>query len=508
MVICLVFLILATISAPVVPSFALGQTTSHRFGVFGLCEIKSGSCTKAAYPYTLGDIDKGSGWTLAPSTRNSLSKIFILCPIGAGLSLITLLAILVGHCVGSVALILAIVFNAISFIIAVLVCVIVIVVFNPNVAWTGWILIGLAVASLFSLILLVLALKFHGSRDDADENEGDTTSFEGDRAFGVPNKAFDEKFSAPRSGGYGDDSSFKQSYQFTVQKPQTQVSKTLTNSSVYNSNPQLAKDFTVHDRPSNLSLGRTGTASSSFYDELRVNLVNGPNTPVVSNKQMAPNVRPEVAQTQMPAPKQPPYPAQNPLDKRPYNPTDMSVFEHHPEVEGHRPFTELPDDEPARTNHNYSKSDEMDSDADSDFTSVSQRAPNPNYQPQMNYFPPPQQAGGPVPYGGNPHPPQQPPQQNYGYSQGQQYAPQFVSRPAGNFGPPPSQNYAPPMHQQLRGPTVSENILSQNPDVNFARTGRRGHQQQYKPGAARINQQRNLMGNRAAGFRDSPYGGF
>lgn len=493
MLICLVFLILATISAPVVSSFALGQTTTHRFGVFGLCVIKTGSCTKAAYPYTVGDLDKGSGWTLAPSTRNTLSKIFILCPIGAGLSLIALIAILVGHFAGSAALIFALVINVIAFIVAILVCVIVIVVFNPNVAWTGWILIGLAVTALVSCILLVLAIKFHDS-GDRDDDVDSTAS--GEKVFGTAN-AFEDKFSVPRTGTFNDDSSFKQSYQFTVQKPPTQISKTLTNSSVFNSNPQLAKDFTVHDKPSSNSLGRTGTATSSYYEEPGVNLVNGPANTVGQHQQMAPNVRPEVARTQIPGRSQPPYPALNPLDKRPYNPTDMSVFEHHPEVEGHHPFTELADDEPART-HNYHKSDEMDSDVESDFTSVSQRAPNPNYQPNMSYFPPQQQPA--ANYGNQQF--QQPPPQGYPQAQ---YNQQFVPRPANNYGPPLPQVYGPPP-QQSRGPTVSENILSQNPDFNFGRGARRGPQQ-FRPQGARGNPQRNMRGNRG-GFRDSPYGGF
>lgn len=505
MVLSLVFLLLGTISAPVVSSFALGETSSHRYGVFGLCSIKSGHCTPAQYPYTPSsvDLDLDVEWTLASSSRDNLAKIFILVPIGAGLSLITVVALAVGHLAGTPALIFAMVFNVITFIIAALVFAIVVVVFNPNVAWTGWILIGLVVTSLVSLVLLAFAIRFSGSSSQDDDDDAESTGLGRDGTFGATNAVFDEKMAAPRAGGYGDDASFKQSYQFSVQKPPTQVSKTLTNSSVYNSNPQLAKDFTRHDGPSNLSLGRT--ESSSYYEDSRVNLVNGPNMAVGNNRQMAPNVRPEMARPQMlGGQNNPPYPAQNPLDKRPYNPTDMSVFVHHPEVEGHRPFTELADDEPARANHKYNRSDEMDSDVESDFTSVSQRAPNPNYNPPpANYFPP-------APQGQFGAPP--PPPQGFSYAQSPQYG---APRPSNYAPPPPPQHQIPPQQygapmpaQQARGPTVSENILSQNPDFSFNRAGRRGGPQQaYKPGAARLNQ-RNLMGNRSAGFKDSPYGGF
>ncbi|CAH6718655.1 hypothetical protein CLIB1444_01S11606 [[Candida] jaroonii] len=506
-----VFLLLATISTPVVTSFSIGSTDNYNYGILGYCKSNAKSCPGAQYPYTLSDKDSRIDWTLTGSTRDTLAKIFILCPIAGGLNLITLVIILLSHFFSSGVLIFSIVFNLISFIVTTLVAIIVVLVFYPQVSWTGWVLIGSAAANLISLVCLFVSLRFsNNDYDDVDDNS--LTEFNQlDDKFN--NTTSTTTFMAPSQGfksKYDDNSSISKDYEF---KP---VQNT-TNSSIYNSNPQLVNDFTQHNKPSTHSFG-TSNSNHTRYEDAAPNFVNGPNTPISSKQQMAPVFTPNVATptiNDVPRSNVPqvPYPSNGPLNRPTYggNVTDMSVFEHHPEVEGHRPFTELDDDQnndmypiDRYPNNDYQykrgsqgSEDIMGSDASSNFTSVSQRAPNPRYNPppQQQYYQ--QDSYFPQQYDNN-------------YPQQQAFQPHFQQQPQQQQQQPPSQPqqfYQPnqstpvtqpmPMQQRFRSaPTASDNALANNPD--FALGGMGGGRKKA-PFGARQN---------AAKFprRDGPYG--
>lgn len=514
MLITVVFLILSCITSPVT-SFSLGSTSSYKYGIFGYCQTESGSCTSASYPYTLSKIDRSAKWLLAPTTRDTLAKVFILCPIAAGLSFISLIFILLSHFLSTGMIIFALLVNLLSFAATAIICVMVIITFHPYVSWAGWILVGAAAASLISLFLMVGTL-FHRRSDVDDDNESEEVDL----------TKFDNEFN--RAGGialtnpHDETSSVSKDYQFKVQRPpqQNQVGSSVSSSSVYES-PQLAHDFTMLNKQSNASL--TGQGKKPYYDDAGVNLVNGPNTPIQTRQQMAPNVVPKIATPTMnDAPTstvpQLPYPNNSPLNKPAYNPTDLSVFEHHPEVEGHKPFTELPDD--GMNQHQSHRSDELDSDVDSDFTSVSQRAINPKYNPQQHEQP------------------------VYGqYPQQQQYQPQFQQ----NQSAPPNQQFYSPQQPQFypqgqppmrsapmqKRPTVSDNVLSNNPDFSLGLGGAKrkggypnrptgtrpmgnmppgGRPLGNRPPQNRFNQQQNFthpnskVSERPTAAKDSPYG--
>ena len=51
-----VFLLLATISSPVVKAFKLGDTASHTYGVFGFCWNNDLDCF-TGYPLSLSQVD-------------------------------------------------------------------------------------------------------------------------------------------------------------------------------------------------------------------------------------------------------------------------------------------------------------------------------------------------------------------------------------------------------------------------------------------------------------------
>ncbi|EGV66281.1 hypothetical protein CANTEDRAFT_112880, partial [Yamadazyma tenuis ATCC 10573] len=351
-------------------------------------------------------------------------------------------------------------------------------------------------------------------------------TFDNKFGAGPPVGAFMPPNSTAFNRGYSNldnDSSISKDYEFkaTGNQVNNQVSKTMTNSSIYNSNPQMAKDFTQY---SNNSFG-SRTAGSSHFEDAQVNFVNGPNTPISSKQQMAPTFVPNTATpttNDTPESRVPhlPYPAGRPLNKPPYGGADMSVFEHHPEVEGHEPFTELNDDLPPQVEpanqyvHRGSQTSDL-SDASSDFTSVSQRAINPRYNPQQQY-------GGPE---------YLPPQQQYqtSYPQQQPFQPQFQQQNPGYGGSPmmnqnippvtshqqPMMNYGPPPPNQHRfmmarpQPTASDNALANNPD--FAIGGVRKKPGMNKPnmGASRMGipgMGGSKPGQGGAGTGRGPYG--
>lgn len=381
--------------------------------------------------------------------------------------------------------------------------------FYPNVSWTGWILVGSAAAMLVSLPLLLLGVKFgdYDSIDLSSLDDEDLTRFEDHHTeskfnYLPPNETnssisrdYEYKPSNFNGGATNNFNNTGNVNNRGVNNPNTTM---MSNNSMYNSAPQRAYDLTK--QPS--SGAGTAVGSNNFYNDdgiEKVSLVNGPNSTVSANRNMAPHLVPTVPQinnnnnnnssininnnnvtTDLPPNNQAsgkaPYPMSSNNSRNPnYNPT---VFDHHPEVEGHKPFTELDDQE-------IPQHDILDSDDESDFTSVSQRAPNPQYYSQ-GPPPPPVHQQPMYPIQNGPPPPQQqynntyhhqapPPQHQQHVPLQKQYQPQYSpvspNPPQGYQQQPQLQpsyfNSQPglaPAQPQPRGPTISDNALNNNPD--------------------------------------------
>ncbi|KAK6204320.1 SUR7/PalI family-domain-containing protein [Scheffersomyces amazonensis] len=447
-----VFLLLATISSPIVSSFNLGKTSSHTYGIFGFCKISDNSCSKATYPYTLSGVDdKTDNWFLDSTTRDTLAKIFIIAPIALGFNFISLVVIIISHFQIKPAIIGGIVVNLLAFILTTLVAVIVIITFYPNLGWTGWILIGSAAATLISFIFMILTLLFHQEEDseldvydDSDVVENKFTNYS-DKGLGG---GFNSTFNAPitsntlatATNNYSTNNTFESSsiekdYEYkqkTASQTQAYDRSVNSNTSLYNNRPQIANDFT--NKP----------VVQPYYS-------------VVTGSDHGSKVT--LDQQQQQQQQQAPYPKTNQY------PT--SVFEHHPEVEGHKPFTELDDeyyqdveeelDESVPLNRNGTGSD-----ADSDFTSVSQRAVNPQFY-------------------GHQVPAQNQYQQQY-YPNAQQFQPHFQQTSPTSFPPQQGQYQQQPVYYNSYQPqaaprapqsTISDNVLSQNPDFAVGPAKRR-----------------------------------
>lgn len=495
LLVSLVFLILADVTSPVSTALKLATHGDYTYGIFGYCD--GSHCSKSLYPVAFGSVDKGAKWLFANSTRNTLAKTFIVCPIATGLIGIAVIftAILICYDTTPV-VILALVFGVIGFIATALIAVMVVLVFHPFVAWTGWLLVAAAGVALIAIPCLILSIRVHpkSSDDDASDNAS-LTSFAAYNKIDTEGKG---GFTGPPIGGVRPPASFSNTFDddesSTNKDPGFKVSQTSrtnftdgSQSSLYDLRPKYANDLTM---PHN-ELTKMTTANDSF-----VNINNGPSTPVSAKQKIAPTFVPNVAVPSL-ASKDLPYPPTGKqstgIDSQKYG-----VFDHHPSVEGHQPFTELDDESssPELNVHNDSDND----DDGSDFTSISQRQPNVSYgaaQAQSSHSPRPL----PQMY----HQQQQHyMQQQSGHLHAQQQPYQMYSQPPAHYPQQFQQNFSrpqqPPMHPLNYGPapagygsyqqppssygnqspqyrpnkpTISDNILNNNPEFSIGAAGRR-----------------------------------
>lgn len=443
-IVSLVFLILACISPPVVKSFALGSSEASKFGIFGYCS--QGQCY-LSYPYEFKESDSTT-WLLSKNDRNTLAKIFVVCPIAAGLNFLCLVVLFISHFNSSGILIFTLLLNLLSFLATALICIIVIITFYPNVEWTAWILVGAAAASLISLPFEVLALKLQKvDTDDEKNNSFDLTRFEDNISLN------------PRTGDYEGINpeakrvSVNDDYDYQVVKlpyeetSNVQVNSSFTNSSINDTKPHDAHDLTA-ERP----------VESSFNDNNgRINIVEGPNTPIHSRQQMAPNLKPNVA-----------MPSVNESLGMAYNrsaentPYDVNDFEDESTGLGNAP-----------------KSDDLDYEAESDYSSGQQGSLQGQYTLQN-------QVG--VPYNTLYATPLYPPMQ---YSAVQYplpyykvpqvpYQPQYPPPHQPHYGPPPrlhghvaGDGYSPYINRvpQRQKPNILDTALDTNPDFSVGAAG-------------------------------------
>lgn len=515
LLVALVFLILACVSLPVTTALKVGQVGDFTFGIFGYC--KGSVCPSGLYPVLFGGLASDERWLFGESTRNTLAKTFIVAPIAAGLTFLALvlsaISVFFDH---SVVVMLSIAFAVLLFVSSALIAVMVILVFQPHVAWAGWILVGAAACALISVPLLLLGIRVHHTDDS------DTESAE--RIFTLADLSEKLDFEKPFVGGP------------RIPDSLVNLFKELdVELSLYSAQPKHMNDITKNDYVVN----------------------DGPSTPVLAKKQMAPSVVPNVAtlgslgQNQGPnrsinsstsrpyyqslgynvveptdPPRQPgphslssPHtlstprfqsgpqsgPHSNPhsASQAPYpksfeNPQD-DVFRHHPEAEGHKPFTELDEnDSPALLHPNFS-------DDGSDFTSVSQRPPN--VKPGSVAYLPQSQRGHPN-YAPGFQPQLMP---NYQNTQYQAYLNQYQYQNQGQYPQYQPQQYQNAQYQNAQylnqgqylnqyqspqlGPpkpkkTISDNVLNNNPD--FALGG--------------VGPKRKQLGAPKPGRRDGPYG--
>lgn len=528
LIVALVFIILATVTAPVTTTLNLAAADNIIYGIFGYCD--GSICQKVAYPVKFGDIKTSTtDWAMSRDIRNTLSSGFIVAPIAAGLTFLTVILTAATLFVeNSIIKILSLVFGVISFLAAAVICVFVVLVFHPHVAWAGWLLVAAAGLLLVAVPCLILSVGVADSNDDQDsvateeKHLANYTKITESSFSSEPKHHYFGTTVAPKGSSTDDMSDIVRDYTYrgTVKPEFTSADNALGS---YVSKP--------NGRGANESLG---TSKSSVYQDSLVNFSQIPSKPISANQSVAPNFQSSSA---VPGNIKPivPYP---PSERGSVlNAANYGVFDHHPSVEGHKPFTELDDDDENDRNSMLPGQRELDSDDDSDFTSVSQRPPNVMYNaqhPQQQQQQPFRgQPGQYQPQQQQPHPQQQQPyQQQYpnvsqyqpSFQQGQPPSPQnaFYGNGASLATQQQSQQRPPQQFNQQysygpgagsrsspRGPTISDSVLNTNPDFAVGPASRRrpGRPQQGQPqGGAFPNRPARRAGP-SYGTRD-PYSAF
>lgn len=603
-----VFLLFATISYPVVDVFALSKTLDNKYGIFGSCLTSNSDNCIVGYPldFTGSIKDNLSGYLFMNDTRTTLAKIFVLAPIALGFDLILLIVIFVIHFGSRVTVLIGIFVNVLATIATIITCVVVILCFYPYVTWVPWTLVAAGAITFISLILLILSLTVVGNDDDDDDNDAKSNFDNEDFGRFTNYSRIDDKFNHIQTSTFKTSNSLDNDYEY---KPHNNNNNNNNATTATTTNNVGSTNFTggamnKFSNPTNNSRGVMNGGSTTTGSGVGSGgtVISGMNPPAHKNGSLTsnsssyynnPQTATDFTQRNKPNAYQPsslsgsgsnngntassslPYPPGTPIvdnnSNNSRNNYQPGVFDHHLGVEGHKPFTELDDDfddddEEDLANNRREIVNINDSDNDSDFTSVSQRPPNPQYYGSnsgsgtgylpsnvVNQYSHVQQYQ-PIHQQGMPPPPQPPQQQQYrptgqyspspnmGYNNTPMRSGGGVPPPGAGPGPGPvpvSGSYfpnqgpvpvPPQQQQQVRGPTISENVLNNNPDFQFSRGGQQ-QKRRVNPGfvpvAARYNNNNNnsttgsliggpgnknqnasaLMGRREnTGPRSGPYG--
>ncbi|GMM32529.1 Tos7 protein [Martiniozyma asiatica (nom. inval.)] len=170
--VALAFLILSTITTPA-SQLHLATYKDYSFGVFGFCSGTNACSTSVGYElsshFTSKTISNGS-------TLDKLTNIFVFIPIGAGLTLISVLLNFVSQFVSamnsSFAFWIFMTFLSLfSFAISAIGCIVAFLIFYPYIEWPCWILIPAAVLNLVSIILFGMASRTLPYLNDVKDNQ-------------------------------------------------------------------------------------------------------------------------------------------------------------------------------------------------------------------------------------------------------------------------------------------------------------------------------------------------
>ncbi|KAG7665521.1 uncharacterized protein J8A68_000923 [[Candida] subhashii] len=530
-----VFLLLATISTPIVNTFSLAKTASHTYGLFGYCDDNN-NCSGATYPIILSAVsDRTTNWIFDGSKRDTLAKIFIITPIALGFNFILFVLIIATHFGSRSVCLIAIVINLLSLVLTIVSTIITILTFYPNMSWTGWLLVGSAAANIVSIAFLLLSLRVMS--DDDDDDLESLTQLANSTPFADNTEKFNARF--PSTNAHEATSSLEKDYDYrgyttTMRHPTGSSGSTsaygnapapVASTSLLNTRPYqaFAESNAKYSKSSDALISAAAAAAAPISagmgpgrtDSFTSNYSNAtPNAFQYSGKVTPPRNfdDPPTGDSNLPQPEfqynnshpnQPPipYPVNqntNHTGPNPYQNNHDDMFEFGPQTTSdpsHKLYRELDDDFDdeedlnarqfrggAGTSQDNMMNEEI-SDNDSDFTSVSQRAPNPQYVDNSGYYQQQQYA----PHQQQPHM-QQPPHE-YGPVQ-PGYVPQSGPGPApvGGYNMQPVQggsSLIPPR------PSVSEAALSNNPDFSiggrFGAANKRKVAPGFVPVAARYN---------------------
>ncbi|ODV63913.1 Tos7p [Ascoidea rubescens DSM 1968] len=164
------FLLIVVLTAPVTDVLSIADHDNYKYGIFGYCDEYS--CSDATFNYNPTDLVSSldtDEWAMSNSIRSSLSNLFIIQPIALGITFISLIILILTHIHSLTHLpkifILAIIFTLLSTLLSSLICIVIFLLFYPNVTYGSWILIPAAVLNLLAFILTILARNINSNKN-------------------------------------------------------------------------------------------------------------------------------------------------------------------------------------------------------------------------------------------------------------------------------------------------------------------------------------------------------
>lgn len=168
------FLIICCVTAPVFSQIGISTYEDVTYGIFGYC--RSGSCSLASANYKPESLAENGDWKMDYNARSSLSKILIATPIAAGLAFFAMFSNLLAQ-FGNInkrasVFLINLLLTLIAFAVSALSCIVVFLLFFPNMTWCSYLLIPAAAINLVSLPLVYFAhSQGSGSYENSVEDE-------------------------------------------------------------------------------------------------------------------------------------------------------------------------------------------------------------------------------------------------------------------------------------------------------------------------------------------------
>lgn len=175
------FLIICCVTAPVFEQIGLSKYNSITYGVFGYCD--SDGCSKASALYNPSQFQENNdNWKINNHARGTLGKILIVTPIAAGLNFFSFLSSFISTIIitlqnnstfSAILFFINLLFTVFGFLSASLICIVVFLLFYPNMTWCSWLLIPAAALPLVNIPIIFIG---HFNSHNNDENDLDYTS--------------------------------------------------------------------------------------------------------------------------------------------------------------------------------------------------------------------------------------------------------------------------------------------------------------------------------------------
>ncbi|CUS20995.1 LAQU0S02e03136g1_1 [Lachancea quebecensis] len=182
------FLIICCVTAPVFKQIGLSKTDGIVFGTFGYCE--QGSCSSASASYHPEQLATSASWKMGTSAREALGKILVIMPVAAGLAFLSMLGSFISlfGAIGTsgAAFVINLLLSVIAFAGSALMCIVVFLLFYPNITWCGWLLIPAAAVNLVCIPLTFLSYSLAPSKEQDSDAESEFTGRQEITSLGQP----------------------------------------------------------------------------------------------------------------------------------------------------------------------------------------------------------------------------------------------------------------------------------------------------------------------------------